>query len=141
MNNHNLLLLSFVISAFVLSFGLSFSHMTEGTRARGFFKIPPAEDRAWDPALGFAFAGALFSHILFYVIAKKMMKEPILSCSGAKLSFPKETKAVIDVDLISGSLLFGVGWSLGGFCPGPAILSAASAVHSDSFVFVSAMLV
>jgi uncharacterized membrane protein YedE/YeeE len=87
----------------------------------------------WDPSLALVMGGALAVSALGYRIARRR-GSPLLA---TRFSIP--TRRELDPELLSGAALFGVGWGIGGFCPGPALaglLQGAAGVY----VFVAAML-
>lgn len=88
----------------------------------------------WDPSLMLVMAGAVGVHFLTYRLIRKR-KTPWFS---GEWHVP--TKKEITPSLIVGSLLFGIGWGLGGFCPGPALVSLAS-FEVRPLIFVVAMIV
>ncbi len=88
---------------------------------------------AWDPSLLFVMIGAVGVHILTYPLVRKRAS-PLLD---AKWHIP--TRKDVTIRLILGSSLFGIGWGLGGFCPGPGMTSLASG-DLRVFIFVGAML-
>ena len=88
----------------------------------------------WDPSLALVMAGALFiTTVSFRYILRR--KTPLWN---ERFSVP--TSQTIDGRLIAGAVLFGIGWGLAGFCPGPAIVSLAYGIHK-SVVFVAAMII
>jgi uncharacterized protein len=87
----------------------------------------------WDPSLIFVMVGGIVVHFLTYKLIRKR-KSPLLSAG-----WHVPTKKELTPSLITGSLLFGIGWGLGGFCPGPAVTSLAS-FELKPFVFVISML-
>ena len=87
----------------------------------------------WGPSLAFVMAGAIAVGALAFAVAKKRTR----SFLGGAMHVP--TARDIDKRLVLGSLLFGVGWGLAGFCPGPAIVSAAAG-QPKAMVFIAAML-
>lgn len=111
--------------------GLAISGMTQPAKIVGFFDF--AGD--WDPSLGFVMAGALLVYTPIYRAVMKQWHRPIWAAS-----FSLPTRTDIDWRLISGSALFGVGWGLGGYCPGPALTSVGARSH-DALVFGAAMLI
>lgn len=78
----------------------------------------------WDGALALVMGGAVVTHALTLPLVK---------------GWPALPKLNIDPQLIGGAALFGLGWGIGGFCPGPAIV-AAGAGHADALLFVAAMV-
>jgi uncharacterized membrane protein YedE/YeeE len=88
---------------------------------------------AWDPSLAFVMIGAIGVHAVAVAIAKRRAR-PL---GGDVFHWPE--KAALDAPLVGGALVFGVGWGLGGFCPGPALLGAASG-NTAAAVFVVAMI-
>ncbi|MDW5317475.1 YeeE/YedE family protein [Rhizobium sp. PL01] len=116
-------------SGTVFGFGLALSGMLNPARVQGFLDI----FGVWDPSLAFVLGGAVLVASVGVRIMYRM-KRPVLDDS---FHIPSSSK--IDTPLIMGSALFGIGWGLGGFCPGPAIASLSVGL-SESFVFVIAML-
>ena len=87
----------------------------------------------WDPTLGVVMTGALSGAIPGFVIAARS-ETPLL---GGAFQIP--SRRDIDAPLIGGAVLFGIGWGLSGFCPGPAIAALGSGLW-PVFVFVAAMM-
>ena len=121
-------LLTALLAGFIFAIGLGIAGMTQPLRVISFLDI----FGDWNPALAFVMIGAIAVHSLSYLIARNK-KSPALD---ANFYIPK--KNTIDSKLISGSALFGVGWGLGGFCPGPAITSLASG-SAVVFTFAASM--
>ena len=88
----------------------------------------------WDPSLVLVMGGAIAVGFFAFALAKKRTTTFL----GGALRFP--TTSQMDKPLVIGSLLFGAGWGLGGFCPGPALVSMADG-QSKATLFVAAMLV
>ncbi|NQY99679.1 MAG: YeeE/YedE family protein [Bdellovibrionales bacterium] len=87
----------------------------------------------WNPALAFVMIGAIGVHsVLFRFITKR--ESPVLVDQ-----FHLPTKSDLTPSLLVGAALFGIGWGIGGFCPGPAITSLPSG-NLESAVFVGAMM-
>ena len=101
----------------LFALGLGLSGMTNPTKVIGFLDF----FGRWDPTLAFVMAGAVGSHALLYWLVMRR-RAPLLA---AKFSIP--TKRQIDWPLLLGSAIFGAGWGLSGYCPGPAIVSLPSA--------------
>ncbi len=121
-------LVSFTVG-FIFAIGLGVSGMTQPTKVVGFLDV----FGNWDPSLMFVMMGAISFHfILFKIIIKR--KSPLLDSQWHIPNQKKMTPA-----LIIGAVLFGIGWGLGGFCPGPAITSLAS-FETSPFIFVISMI-
>lgn len=118
---------SFIVGV-VFAVGLAMSGMTQPEKILGFLN-----PWAWDPALLFVMVGAIGVHFIAYPLAKKRAS-PVLD---TKWHIP--TRKDISLRLILGSALFGIGWGLGGFCPGPGLVSLASG-DPRAFLFVGAMV-
>lgn len=88
----------------------------------------------WNPALAFVLGGAVGVSALGYALARRLPR-PILA---ARFRVPERRD--IDLRLVAGSVTFGVGWGLAGFCPGPALASLALLLPGG-LAFVAAMLV
>ena len=123
------LLLAAFFSALIFGLGLGVSGMTLPSKVIGFLDVTGT----WDPSLAFVMIGAIAVHSLSYQLITKRAS-PILTGN-----FQIPTKRQIDSKLILGSLLFGAGWGLGGFCPGPAIVAAVSGAPSV-LVFLASMV-
>jgi uncharacterized membrane protein YedE/YeeE len=121
-------LLTSFASGIVFALGLGISGMTRPVKVIGFLDF--AGD--WDPTLAVVMISALCVYFVAYRWSRKM-PSPLLS---AKFAIP--TRNDLDTRLILGAAIFGAGWGLGGFCPGPAITSVASGAGSV-IVFVAAM--
>ncbi|MEZ4310333.1 MAG: DUF6691 family protein [Polyangiaceae bacterium] len=117
-----------LLSGLLFGFGLVVSHMTEPAKVIGFLDV--AGD--WDPSLMFVMVGAIAVHfVLFRLILR--LRNPLFASA---FQIPKRTD--LDPRLIGGAALFGIGWGLGGVCPGPGITLAASG-SAYAMVFVIAM--
>lgn len=109
--------------------GLIVAGMTDPSKVIGFLDL--AGD--WDPSLAFVMGGAILVGLGAFAVAKRRTT----SFLGGVMQLP--TSTVIDRRLVLGSLLFGAGWGLAGFCPGPAIVSLGAG-QSKAAVFVLAMV-
>lgn len=119
--------ISFVVG-FIFAIGLALAGMTQPQKIIGF--LNPTD---WDPSLIFVMLGAVGVHIVSYPIVKRR-KSPLLD---TKWHVP--TRREITSRLIIGSSIFGIGWGLGGFCPGPGLTSLASG-DIRAVLFVAAMI-
>jgi uncharacterized membrane protein YedE/YeeE len=108
--------------------GVCLAGMVKPSKVLGFLNL----GGAWDATLLVVFATALALH----VVAWQLVKGRGAPRFGA--AFPTRPSTVIDLRLVGGAALFGVGWGISGFCPGPAVVSLVSGVTA-SFVFVGAM--
>ena len=114
----------------VFGIGLILSGMTDPGKVIGFLDVTGN----WDPSLAFVIGGA----ILIGFFAFRLAGKRTTSFLGDAMHLPHRRD--IDMRLVGGSLLFGIGWGLAGFCPGPALVSFASGVN-EAAIFVAAMLV
>ncbi|WP_348814667.1 YeeE/YedE family protein [Halomonas sp. H10-59] len=117
------------ITGLVFSLGLTLSGMTDPARVVGFLDV--AGD--WDPTLIFVLGGAVITTFIGYRLVWRR-GTPLL---GERFQLP--TRRDIDGRLLLGAALFGVGWGLSGYCPGPAIVSS-SAMSLPLAGFLLAML-
>jgi uncharacterized protein len=111
-------------SGALFSLGLAMSGMTDPAKVVGFLDVTGA----WDPTLLFVMAGAV---LVFGIAwrASRRLRAPVLAPRFSELA------ERIDRRLISGALLFGAGWGIAGYCPGPALASlGAGAAGSAAFV-------
>ena len=88
---------------------------------------------AWDPTLAFVMAGAIAVHAPLARLIRGR-RQPLV---GGRFHVP--TLRTLDRNLVGGAALFGIGWGLSGYCPGPAIVGAAS-LALPAMVFVGALL-
>lgn len=114
----------------IFGFGLSLSGMLDPARVQGFLDI----FGAWDASLMFVLGGAVVVATTGMALVRIMAK-PVLADQ-----FNMPTKVRIDAPLVLGSAIFGIGWGLGGFCPGPAIASLPMG-YGPVLLFVVAMVV
>ena len=112
----------------LFSAGVCLAGMVKPSKVIGFLDLRGL----WDPSLLFVMASALALHVVAWRLIKRMTGPRFGS------AFPGPPSQVIDARLVGGAALFGVGWGLSGFCPGPAIVSLVSGTTA-SFVFVGAM--
>jgi uncharacterized protein len=118
------------ISGMVFGLGLGISGMTRPVKVIGFLDF----FGAWDASLAFVMIGAIAVYFAAYRWGSKMSS----SLLATDFSLPKRRD--LDAKLIAGGAIFGAGWGLGGFCPGPALASLASGAPAV-LVFVAAMMV
>nr|CBA30420.1 UPF0394 membrane protein PD_1893 [Curvibacter putative symbiont of Hydra magnipapillata] len=103
--------------------------MTDPSKVLGFLDLAGL----WDPSLAFVMGGAILVSLGAFTLAKKRTT----SFLGGAMQMP--TSRDIDKRLVTGSLFFGAGWGLAGFCPGPALVSVGTG-NPKAVVFVLAML-
>ncbi len=121
--------LSEFIVGLLFGWGLLISGMTDPGKVIGFLDLTGS----WDPSLAMVMGGAIAVGFFAFGIAKKRTSNFL----GGALHLP--TSSDVDKRLILGALLFGAGWGLAGFCPGPGIVSMAAG-QPKAAVFVVAML-
>lgn len=122
--------LSALLSGLVFGLGLIVSGMANPAKVLGFLDLAGA----WDPSLALVMAGAILVGFFAFLIAKKRTR----SYLGAEMKLP--TASAIDSRLLTGSALFGAGWGIAGFCPGPGLVALGMG-EAKALVFVAAMLV
>jgi len=113
----------------VFGIGLLLSGMADPAKVLGFLDL--AGD--WDPSLALVMAGAIAVAAAGFAVARRRVK----SLLGAPIQLP--AKRTVDRRLIVGSTLFGAGWGLAGFCPGPALVALGMG-EAKAIVFVLSML-
>lgn len=114
----------------VFGVGLVVSGMSDPAKVLNFLDL----FGSWDPSLAFVMGGAVAVAFVGYriVLARgRPMTGPV---------FHMPTESRIDLPLLGGSAIFGIGWGLGGFCPGPA-LTAIGLAQAGTFAFVPAMFI
>jgi uncharacterized protein len=118
----------FIIAGGLFGIGLAISGMTDPARVIGFLDV----FGKWDPALLFVMAGAVGVYGLGMLILRRVGRR--------KVQLPSIGSSPIDRPLVIGAAIFGVGWGLGGFCPGPS-LANLGALRVEALVFVPAMAI
>lgn len=118
-----------LVAGLLFGAGLVVGGMTEPEKVRGFLDFTGA----WDPTLAFVMGGAILAHFPAYRWVRGR-SAPLLATA-----FQIPTRRDIDGKLLTGAALFGLGWGLGGYCPGPAIASLTTGTPSV-IAFVIAML-
>ncbi len=103
------------IAGLLFAVGLGIAGMTQPQRIIAFLDV----GGNWDPSLMFVMGGALAVHLVSYKLILRR-KSPLFDTS-----FHVPTRTNIDAKLIGGSTLFGIGWGLSGYCPGPAVVALA----------------
>lgn len=123
-----------LLAGLVFGLGLLTSGMTDPAKVQGFLDL----FGRWDPSLAFVMGGAIVVAIGAFAVAKRRAAAGRKSWSGEPIEL--STSNAIDARLIGGGVLFGIGWGLAGFCPGPALV-ALSGGFGPALWFVPAMLV
>ena len=124
-----MLALSGLAAGLLFGLGLIVSNMADPEKVIGFLDLAGR----WDPSLAFVMAGA----VAIGVIAFRVTRRRSRSILGAPMSWPAAAR--IDRPLIIGSALFGIGWGIAGFCPGPALVTASSG-QPKAWLFVLALI-
>ena len=131
-------LLVAALSGVLFGFGLVLSGMTQPAKVLGFLNIAGLWDASrfgsWDASLAFVMGGALCVTLLAFAITPRAGRKPWLADT-----FQLPTRRDIDARLVIGAALFGIGWGLVGYCPGPALASLLTG-GQDVAVFVVALL-
>lgn len=117
------------VSGLVFGIGLVLSGLSNPAKVLGFLDLAGV----WDPSLAFTMGGAVLTAFLGYrwVLGKA---HPLFA-----EAFSLPTRRHVDGHLVAGAAMFGVGWGLVGYCPGPAVV-ALTLGHSQTYVFFASML-
>jgi uncharacterized protein len=118
-----------LVSGLVFGLGLIAGGMTDPAKVKGFLDL----FGAWDPSLAMVMGGAIAVGVFAFAAARRRTR----SWTGDLMEIP--TSTVIDRRLIVGGVLFGIGWGIGGFCPGPALVAMGSG-QGSAWLFVVAMV-
>ena len=122
--------LASLLAGLVFGLGLIVSGMANPAKVLGFLDLAGH----WDPSLAFVMAGAIAVGAIAFAVANRRA----VSILGAEMRLPSARH--IDRRLVLGSVLFGIGWGVAGFCPGPALVALGTG-EPKALVFVAAMLV
>lgn len=118
-----------LVSGLLVGFGLALSQMIDRERILGFLDFAGA----WDPTLAFVLAGAVTTTVIAF---RFVLRRPAPFFAD---TFHLPTRKDIDRPLLVGSAIFGVGWGIAGYCPGPAI-SALSLGSLNPVIFLVALI-
>ena len=136
--------LAFAFTSSVLfAIGLVVSGMTQPAKVIGFLNLGglsngiswTAQSGYWDPSLALVMGGALLVTLIAFAVTPVNGKKP-----WAANAFSLPTRTDLDAKLIIGAALFGIGWALAGYCPGPAFASLLTG-GVDALLFTAAMLI
>ena len=105
-----------VLSGLLFGIGLLASGMTDPAKVKGFLDL----FGLWDPSLALVMGGAIAVGLIGFTLAGRRTT----SWSGEPIDLPKSK--LVDLRLVLGGILFGVGWGIAGYCPGPGIVAASS---------------
>ena len=119
-----------LLAGVIFAIGLGISGMTQPQKVMDFLDFTGA----WDPSLMLVMVGAIGVNTIVYHLVVKKREKPLFA---ARFLIP--TRTDLDVRLLAGAAIFGVGWGLGGFCPGPGLVSLAGG-GIGAIVFVVTML-
>lgn len=122
-------LLPGLVVGIIFGAGLAMSDMVNPARVQAFLDVAGA----WDPTLMFVMGAALVPSAIAYLMRRRMNR-PLL---GERFSIPESP--TIDRQLLIGAGMFGIGWGLAGFCPGPALAGLVLGAWQP-WLFVVAML-
>lgn len=116
-------------SGLIFGLGLILSGMSDPMKVKGFLDLAGP----WDASLAFVMGGAIAVGLVAFPLARRMRR----SWAGTPIEIPDNR--TIDARLLVGGALFGVGWGIAGFCPGPALVALGSGMPQAA-AFVAAML-
>lgn len=118
-----------LLAGAVFGIGLILSGMANPAKVLGFLDLAGP----WDPSLAFVMAGAILVGVVAFALARRRT----VSWLGLQMRLP--TATAVDRRLVGGSVLFGIGWGIAGFCPGPALVALGMG-EPKALLFVVAML-
>jgi uncharacterized protein len=129
-------------SSLLFAFGLVVSGMTQPAKVIGFLNLGGLKNGVnwnaqigfWDPSLALVMGGALIVTLIAFKISPAQGRKP-----WAAETFSIPSRRDIDAKLVIGAALFGIGWALAGYCPGPALASVLTGGF-DAIAFTGAML-
>lgn len=121
---------SALVAGLVFSIGLGLAGMTDPAKVIGFLDVTGD----WNPSLMFVMGGAMGTHALLRWAILRRRERPVLAPA-----FPKLGQSKVDRRLLGGAALFGAGWGLAGYCPGPALTAIGNGTPTV-LLFVAAMM-
>ena len=124
-----MLVIASLLAGLVFGLGLIVSGMVNPSKVLGFLDLAGP----WDPSLALVMAGAIAVGLVAFYISRNRT----VSLLGAEMQLPSSRQ--LDRRLVLGSVVFGIGWGIGGFCPGPGVVALGMG-EAKAVVFVAAML-
>lgn len=121
------------VSGFLFAIGLGLGGMTQPHKVTAFLDL----FGHWDPSLMFVMGGAIMVHmpVVLWLRKKDAAADSVAAVQGCGVVAPVRKHKLFDLKLVGGAAVFGVGWGLGGFCPGPGLVSVgAGSVSALAFV-------
>jgi len=128
-------LISAAVSGILFGAGLSVARMTDPQKIWNFLDVAAIPSGGWDPSLAFVMIGGIA--VAFFGL--RLDRWFRLGRPLAGPAFIKTSRTKVDLPLVAGAAVFGIGWGLSGFCPGPAIADLGL-VPQDVYLFVIAMV-
>lgn len=122
-------LISALVAGTIFGLGLSLSSMTNPDKVLAFLTL----DSAWDPTLVFVLASAVITTAIGYILVDKRQR-PLFAND-----FNRPASRSVDGKLLGGAALFGLGWGLAGYCPGPAIVGALT-LDPRAWIFAAGLV-
>lgn len=122
------------LAGVLFGLGLAISQMVDPSKVLAFLDVSTIADGTWDPSLVLVLCAAVGTNLIGYQL---VLRRPAPLLDEA---FHLPLRSAVDVRLVAGSALFGVGWGLAGYCPGPAVAALAQG-SVDALWFVGALLV
>ena len=126
--------LAALASGAIFGIGLAVARMTDPQKIKDFLDVAAIPTGGWDPSLAFVMGGGVLVGLIGLRL-DRLLAKPVVGPV-----FDRNGHSRIDRRLVAGAAIFGVGWGLSGFCPGPAFADLGL-VPGDVFLFVFAMLV
>jgi uncharacterized membrane protein YedE/YeeE len=133
-----------VSSAVALTGGLALSGMVRQSKNFGFLNFALIPHGLWDPTLMLVMAGGVTVSFISYQFVPDysfFSKDNTLACPLVAKDFQIPNRTEIDLKLIGGAVLFGIGWGMAGICPGPALMLAASGVQVVVYCYMPSYFV
>jgi hypothetical protein len=129
-------LITAAISGILFGVGLSIARMTDPQKIWNFLDVGAIPSGGWDPSLAFVMIGGILVGLVGMRLDRWLgLKQPL-----AAPAFIKTHRVKVDAPLVVGAAIFGIGWGLSGFCPGPSIADLGL-VPGDVWLFVVALFV
>lgn len=125
-----MIVLTSLLAGLVFGLGLIVSGMANPAKVLGFLDLAGR----WDPSLAFVMGGAIGVGLVAFGMARRRTS----SLLGESMRLPAASR--IDRRLLTGGLMFGIGWGIAGFCPGPALVALGMG-EIKAVIFVASMLV